>query len=173
MWTSLEVAKLLVGIATPLTLVAVGWWLKQREQINAELVRKRIAIYDALVPMANDILCFFTGRGRWKELDPAKIIEHKRALDRSMHCYRPFWSESCWALYRRFIEASFVEFGGGADRPARLRLDVPHLRRMMGAGFDEAWSASIATEPPGSAQAVEAAYLAWTACLAAEIGARR
>ena len=40
-WTSPEVAKLAVATSTPLTVIAVGWWIKQREQFNGELIRKR------------------------------------------------------------------------------------------------------------------------------------
>ena len=76
-WNSLELAKLAVAISTPLTVLAVGWWIRQREQINGELIRKRIAIYDEVVPRGNDILCFFLGVGHWRELDPAKVIECK------------------------------------------------------------------------------------------------
>ena len=40
-WNSLELAKLAVAISTPLTVLAVGWLIKQREQISAERIRKR------------------------------------------------------------------------------------------------------------------------------------
>ena len=127
-WNSLELAKLAVAISTPVTVLAVGWWIKQREQINAELIRKRIAIYDEVVPMANDILCFYLAVGHWRDLDPGKVIERKREMDRLMYRYRPFWSEACWRRYAAFVDACFEHFAAGAGRSALLRLDAAHLR---------------------------------------------
>lgn len=168
-WSSLELAKLAVAISTPLTVLAVGWWIKQREQINGELIRKRIAIYDEVVPKANDILCFFLGVGHWRELDPEKVVACKRELDRKMHRYRPFWSAACWGRYNAFISACFEHFSGGAGRPARLRLDTAHLRKMIGEHFDPAWE-SIVSEQPTPWKDVADAYDAWVGQLAREIG---
>ncbi len=169
MWTTLEVAKLLVGIATPLTVIAVGWWIKQREQINAELVKKRIALYDEVGPKANDILCFFRGVGHWRELDPQKVIEAKRAMDRCMYRYRPFWSEACWQAYDGFIKACFQHFGGGAGKPALLRLDTAHLTRMVGAEQVAAWRPHV-SDTPSTVEEVQRRYDAWMAELARAIG---
>jgi hypothetical protein len=146
-WSSLEVAKLAVAISTPLTVLAVGWWIRQREQINAELIRKRIAIYDEVVPKANDILCFYLAVGHWRDLDPAKVIECKRELDRLMYRYRPFWSKDCWHHYSTFADACFEPFAAGAGRSALLRLDAAHLRTMIGERFDPAWEKVISSRP--------------------------
>jgi len=88
-WNSLELARLAVAISTPVTVLAAGWWIKQREQINAELIRKRIAIYDEVVPKANDILCFYLAASHCREIDPAKVIECKRDLDGVRGALRP------------------------------------------------------------------------------------
>ena len=168
-WNSLELAKLAIAISTPLTVLAVGWWIKQREQINAELIRKRIAIYDEVVPKANDILCFYLAVGHWRELDPAKAIECKRDLDGVMYRYRPFWSEECWRRYSAFADACFEPFAAGAGRSALLRLDAAHLRKMIGERFDPAWEQVISKKPTPTRE-VREAYDAWVGQLAREIG---
>lgn len=168
-WSSLELAKLAVAISTPLTVLAVGWWIKQREQINAELIRKRIAIYDQVVPLANDILCFFLGVGHWRELDPVKVIERKRELDRLMYRYRPFWSEACWRRYAVFVDACFEPFAAGAGHSALLRLDAAHLRTMIGERFDPAWE-KVISKTPTPTRRLRETYDAWMGQLAREIG---
>lgn len=168
-WNSLELAKLAVAISTPVTVLAVGWWIKQREQINAELIRKRIVIYDQVVPKANDILCFFLGVGHWQELDPQKVVACKRELDRQMHRYRPFWSEDCWRRYDTFINACFEHFSGGAGSPARLRLDTARLRKMIGDRFDPSWEGVVSGQPTPWKDIADA-YEAWVGQLAREIG---
>ena len=137
--------------------------------INAERIRKRIAIYDEVVPKANDIHCFYLAVGHWRELDPAKVIECKRDLDGLMYRYRPFWSADCWRRYSAFADACFEPFAAGAGRSALLRLDTTHLRAMIGDRFDPAWEQVISKKPTPTRE-VREAYDAWVGQLAREIG---
>jgi hypothetical protein len=169
-WNSLEAAELVLAAATPLTVLVAGWWIKQREQINGELIKSRIDLYEQVVPLANDILVFFLGVGHWKELDPDAVIERKRRMDRIMYQYRPFWSERCWQRYDAFIRTCFVHYAAGAGRPGLLRLDAAHLCATLGPAFREEWMDRVAPADAAKPGEVQAAYDAWAACLAREIG---
>ncbi len=170
-WLDVELLKLVLGAATPITVLIAGWMLKRREQLNAELIKKRICIYEEVAPLANDILCFYGAVGRWRDLDPASIIECKRNIDRIMHVYRHFWSGEVWRAHKAFTAACFVEYAGGAGRPARLKLDVAHMRRDMGDGWREEWLAQLA-EGSHSITNVRRAYEAWMISFAHDIGVR-
>ena len=61
-WTSLEVAKFVVSLATPviagiiaLMVARFGIQLERQKAINQELVKKRIQIFDEIGPKLNDI----------------------------------------------------------------------------------------------------------------------
>ncbi len=169
-WNSLEICKLVASASTPVALVAVGWWIKKREQINGGLVSKRIAIYDDVVPLANDIYCFFLGVGHWAELDPSAVIQRKRKIDQTMHRYKFFWSDACSQHYVSFMKTCFAEFQG-AGAPAKLRLDVSFLQSQLGPKWKEEWTAFVAVSRPPSSSEVRTAYDAWIRCLAIEVGA--
>jgi hypothetical protein len=63
-WTSLEIAKFIVSLATPviagiiaLMVANFGLHLERQKVINQELIKKRIGIYDEVGPKLNDIYC--------------------------------------------------------------------------------------------------------------------
>ena len=170
-WLNEDYVRLALDIATPLAVLLTGWMLKRREQLNGELIRKRIAIYEEVAPLANDILCFYGAVGRWRELDPARVIDCKRKIDRTMHVYRHFWGAEVWRAHKAFSAACFVEYAGGAGLPAKLKLDVAHLRRDMGDGWREEWLGQLA-EGSHSIGTVRRAYEAWMVSFAHDIGVK-
>lgn len=169
-WLDTGLLKLGLEAATPITVLIAGWMLKRREQLNAELIRKRIAIYEEVAPQANDILCFFAAVGRWRDMDPARVIDCKRRIDRSMHLYRHFWGGDVWHAYKRFNDACFEEFAA-AGQPAKLKLDVAHLRKLMGNAWQDAWLERVASGTH-SVATVQRAYEAWMMRFAREIGVK-
>ena len=81
-WSWLEVCKIEASTLTPAALAAVGIYIhrvtKQFEHIqwrSQKLIEKRLSIYDDLAPLFNDVLCYFTYVGAWRDIDPTKIIE--------------------------------------------------------------------------------------------------
>jgi hypothetical protein len=76
-WNSLEVAKFIVSIISPLILIFLGFWINRRIKhteflnwTNQKVIEKRIAIFDQIAPLLNDLYCFFMYIGHWKELTP-------------------------------------------------------------------------------------------------------
>lgn len=91
-WNSLEVVKLLIGVLTPLSVAAFGWFISHRlkrfelmQWSNQKLVEKRLTLYDFLAPRLNKLLCFYTWIGDWKDISPQDVVKTKRDLDQSMY----------------------------------------------------------------------------------------
>lgn len=110
----------------------------KKKTINQELIRKRISIYDSLVPKLNDVLCFFLIVGGWKELDPTKIIKKKRELDHLMYVYGSLFSPDVMLEYNKFIHLCFKTFTG-VGRDACLRADLRKLQRNWGNDWNSEW----------------------------------
>lgn len=78
-WTWLEVAKIASSLLIPITIVALGIYVhritkqfEHRQWRSQKLIEKRLAIYDDLAPQFNDLLCYFTYVGCWRDFDPPK-----------------------------------------------------------------------------------------------------
>jgi hypothetical protein len=119
MWNSLELAKLFVSALTPIVVILVGFFinrkLKQLEAIqwaNQKVVEKRLEVFDALAPSLNDLLCYFTYIGNWKELSPSKVVEIKRALDKKAYINAPLFSWQFLDRYAAFIGTCFRTYSG-------------------------------------------------------------
>lgn len=129
----LDIAKLVVGFLTPLSVACLGWFisrqLKRLEFIqwsNQKLMEKRIAIYDAIAPSLNQLLCFYTWVGQWKDVSPQEVIKAKRDLDRLFNIYRHLFDDEIYDAYQSYISTLFETFSGpGQD--ARIRSHIHGL----------------------------------------------
>lgn len=180
-WPTLEIAKLIVGVLTPLSVALLGWlFSRQLKRLdlsnwtNQKLIEKRLAIYDEIAPRLNKLLCFFTWVGYWKTVSPAEAIQAKRELDRTLNIYRHVFEAEVYKAYQAFIEALFETYTG-AGHDARLRALIwgPDGDRRSDCGYtwDEAWTASFSE--PGSAAGkpeVRARYKALMAALTRSLG---
>src|SRR5580693_6333222 len=93
--TSNEVIEILKLVVPPLAVVLVGYFLNERLKTfehyqwrNQKLIEKRISIYDDLAPLFNDLLCYYTYIGTWKEVTPIDILNKKREIDRRVNIAR-------------------------------------------------------------------------------------
>lgn len=80
-WNSLEITKLLAGLVTPAVLAFIGIYIhritKRFEHLqwrSQKLIETRLKIYEELAPQLNDLLCYFTYVGCWKDLDPPAVL---------------------------------------------------------------------------------------------------
>jgi hypothetical protein len=180
-WPTLEIAKLVVGVLTPLSVALLGWlFSRQLKRLdlsnwtNQKLIEKRLAIYDEIAPRLNKLLCFFTWIGYWKTVSPAEAIQAKRELDRTLNIYRHVFEAEVYEAYQDFIHALFETYAG-AGRDARLRALIfgPDGDRRSDCGYtwDEAWTVSFSE--PGQAVGkpeVRARYKALMAALTRSLG---
>jgi hypothetical protein len=173
-----EYAKLGVAALTPIVTGIVGWIvlqlgisIEESKQLNQQLIGKRLSFYAEVAPQINDIYCFFQGVGNWASLNPEEMIKRKRTLDASFRINRFLFDKELFESYNHFILAHFDEFGGGPGKSAPLKLDLAHLRVMVGNNAND-WVNS--TEPGGhSAKQQAAAYEAVMLVLSNQIKATK
>jgi hypothetical protein len=123
-WSWLEVAKLLVGSLTPVAVTALGIYIHRittrfddLQWRSQKLIEKRLSIYDDLAPRFNDLLCYFTYVGSWKELEPPAVLLSKRVIDQKIYLAAPLFSEPFFEACMRFQELCFetyIEWGRDA-----------------------------------------------------------
>lgn len=124
---TLDIVRTVATVAVPVVVAVVGYRLGHRLKLweasqwrNQELIKARLRYFDELSPLLNDLLCYLTFVGRWKELDPPEVLAIKRSADRLFFSVAPLFSEDSVAAYRKFVDACFEEYvDWGVD--ARIR----------------------------------------------------
>src|SRR6516225_5319485 len=99
-WTSVQIATLVVEALTPITVAGLGVLfartsrrIEQVQRANQTVVNRRLDIFGQLAPGLNQLLCFATFVGGWKEIQPKDAIATKRKLDETMYANRVLFSE--------------------------------------------------------------------------------
>jgi hypothetical protein len=91
---------------------------------NQTVVTHRLNVFDKLAPGLNQLLCFATFVGSWKEIDPRKAIAIKRDLDQIMYANKVLFSAELFAAYHRFMSVLFAMFSTtGADAKVRAPIE--------------------------------------------------
>src|SRR6202042_318169 len=129
-WTSVQIVTGVVGALTPLTVAGFGAYLarasRRIEQIqwaNQTVVTRRLDVFGQLAPGLNQLLCFATFVGGWKEIQPHQAIATKRQLDETMYANRVLFSDELFAAYREFMTTLFAMYAArGGD--AHLRAPI-------------------------------------------------
>lgn len=180
-WLTLEIAKLIVGVLTPLSVALLGWlFSRQLKRLdlsnwtNQKLIEKRLAIYDEIAPRLNQLLCFFTWVGYWKTISPADAIHAKRDLDKTLNIYRHVFEAEVYEAYQDYIHVLFETYtSAGHDAKLRALVRSPDGdRRTDGAyAWSDAWNACF-SEPRNAVDKgeVRARYKALMAALTRSLG---
>lgn len=173
-WNSSEIAKLATSCATPIVVGCLGVYIhritKRFEQFqwrNQKLIEKRLAIYDELAPQLNDILCYFTYVGRWKDCSPPSIIEMKRNVDRNIYLAQPLFSQDFFNACMDFISCCYQTYTGWGN-DAKLRSTFER-RRSAHPRWNPAWETCF-SDNPSEPQDVRRAYQHVISVFAVEIG---
>ncbi|HEY8186439.1 MAG TPA: hypothetical protein VIF64_10235 [Pyrinomonadaceae bacterium] len=162
-WNSLEIAKLAVSILTPVLVLAIGLGvnrslkrLEHRQWASQRIIQKRLEIFDELAPSLNDLLCYFTFVGSWKELTPVEVIKMKRRIDRIVHVNAALFSRNFRSKYSNFMGSCYETYTG-FGRDAKLRTTASAHKAGAGDGWDPKWDDCFSDEEtdPG---AVRSAY---------------
>ena len=180
-WNSLEVVKIVLAFLTPLLLLGLGFIINRAARRvedaqweNRKLVEQRLELYKEMAPKLNDLYCFFTVRGDFRNIDPPRALGLKRELDKSYHINRFLFSADFSLLYERFMVLAFETFTG-VGRSARLRVDPETQRGEMGPTvWKDQWAAMFSPVPERrSRNAIAAAHDEFMWRFAADIGMRR
>lgn len=149
----LEYMRLGVSALTPIVtgfvgivILRLGKRMEINQQLHNELLRKRLALFEDVAPKLNDIYCFYQAVGHWTELTPEEVIRRKRAVDRSVQVNRYLFRSDFWDAYQDFEQAHFEMFSG-PGQPARLRLDLDHVRKLAGNLFKPEWMTFVSSKP--------------------------
>jgi len=122
-WNSLELTKVIVSALTPIIVVIIGFIVNRRikkidskQWTNQKILEKRLFVYDKVVPILNDILCYHSYVGCWKELSAKTIIEYKRIIDKEFNVYSPLFCPELMTKYYCFIKLCYrTNTGWGND----------------------------------------------------------
>jgi len=153
-WTSLQTATLAVAALTPLTVVGLGVLLartsRRIEQVqwaNQTVVTRRLEIFAQLAPGLNQLLCFATFVGSWKDIEPAQAISIKRELDQTMYANKVLFSGELFAAYHQFMGGLFAMYATtGADALIRAPIASRWGDRRQLAWWHEDMAALFAAE---------------------------
>lgn len=142
-WNSLEAAKLLVGIATPLALALLGFRIqatlaKQNEawRSRERLADRRLAVYDEIRKPINQIYCYIEDVGTYKDDTPPTIIVSKRSVDQTMFTNEAIWSSDTLQAYRDYMQSAFLVFSG-VNQDAQIRTSFAQKATLD--GWNNTW----------------------------------
>jgi hypothetical protein len=127
LWNSLEAVKLLASTLTPAAIAMLGIYVhrvskrfEDRQWKSQKLIEKRLEIYDEIAPDLNDLLCYFTYVGCWKEMTPPEVVKRKRSVDRKLYLAQPLFPPTFFNAANDFMDLCFKTHSGWG-RDARLR----------------------------------------------------
>jgi hypothetical protein len=165
-WNSVEIVTLIVDGLTPITVVALGVLftrasrrIEQVQWANQTVVTHRLDVFDKLAPGLNQLLCFATFVGSWKETDPRKAIAIKRDLDQTMYAYKVLFSDELFAAYHAFMSVLFAMFATtGADAKVRAPIECKWGSRRNLQWWSDAMADLFSTGNVASLADIQAAY---------------
>lgn len=174
-WSWLEVAKITSSVLTPIAIATLGVYVhrvtkafEHRQWRSQKLIEKRLDVYDDLAPDLNDLLCYFTFVGCWRDLDPPAVVAMKRKVDKKIHLASPLFSKQFFSSCMDFQNLCFETYSGWG-RDALLRTTVARRKEARPRDWNGEWDKCF-SEQPSDPRAVRAAYSAIMAVLSEDIG---
>jgi hypothetical protein len=166
-WSSLQIATIAVDALTPITVAALGVVFartsRRTDQVqwaNQTVVTRRLDIFSQLAPGLNQLLCFATFVGGWKELLPNQAIAIKRNLDETMYANRVLFSDQLFVAYHQFMTCLFAMYAT-TDADAHLRAQIASKwgdRRNMPWWTEDTMARLFSSADPASIDDIQAAY---------------
>jgi hypothetical protein len=164
-WNSLQIATLAVEALTPLTVAGLGVFIarasRRIEQVqwaNQTVVTRRLEIFAQVAPGLNQLLCFATFVGGWKEIQPRQAIALKRKLDETMYASKVLFSDQLFAAYHRFMTTLFAMYATtGADAHLRAPIDSQWGNRRNMPWWEDSMSSLFSTGSAASLDDIQAA----------------
>jgi hypothetical protein len=177
-WSSVQIVTVVVDALTPIVVAGLGFyvaWASRRitqiQWANQTVVTRRLDIFGQLAPGLNQLLCFATFVGGWKEIQPRQAITIKRQLDETMYANRVLFSEQLFQAYHHFMATLFAMYATtGADAHLRAPIKSKWGDRRNLPWWDEESMASLFTSAePASLDDIQAAHNQLTERFRAEL----
>lgn len=175
-WTSLEIVKLAISTLTPVLVVVIGFLISRRQKLldslqwkNQKLTEKRIEVFERLAPLLNDVFCYFTRVGSWKEMEPPEIVGKKREMDRIVHVNKPLFSPAFFVRYESFIDTCYSMYTG-RGRNAELRTSYIEHERSFGGPWQLEWYDCFAQDDLSDPTEVQSQYELLMSAFSVELG---
>jgi hypothetical protein len=149
-WNSLEAAKLVVAVATPVVVLLLGLYVRRAgrriedaQWSNRKLIERRLELYDKMAPLLNDLFCFFTMVGDFRSVTPPIAIDRKRELDKVFHINRHLFDPEFARSYDEFMKTCFITYED-VGSIARLRARPGAQRAERGEeNWESEWEAML------------------------------
>jgi hypothetical protein len=133
--------------------------LERVQWANQTVITRRVDLFGVVAPKLNQLLCFATFVGGWKEIQPIAVIKLKREIDETMYANRVLFSAELFEAYRAFMAAMFAMYAAtGADALLRSPIDSKWGDRRKLYWWHENLTALFSTDNPGTMEEIEAAY---------------
>ncbi len=165
-WNSVQIATLAVAALTPLTVAGLGVFvarasrrLERVQWANQTVITRRLEIFGQVALKLNQLLCFATFVGGWKEIQPLAAIGLKRQIDETMYANRVLFSDELFEAYRVFMAALFAMYATtGADAHLRAPIDSQWGDRRNLPWWEDTMTGLFSVDKPGSMDEIQAAY---------------
>ena len=162
----MQIATLAVEALTPLTVAGLGLFIaragRRIEQVqwaNQTVVTRRLEIFAQVAPGLNQLLCFATFVGGWKEIQPRQAIALKRKLDETMYADKVLFSDQLFAAYHHFMTTLFAMYATtGADAHLRAPIDSQWGNRRNMPWWEDSMSSLFSTGSAVSLDDIQAAH---------------
>lgn len=116
-WNSYAIVSLVAAFLTPVLLFLLGLMvaraarrIENAQWANRKLIERRLELHKEMAPVLNDVYCFFTTRGHFREITPPDALEMKRQLDKLFHTNRNLFSPEFQKSYYDFMGLCFIEY---------------------------------------------------------------
>lgn len=174
-WTWLEVAKLASSVLTPVAIATLGVYVhrvtkafEHRQWRSQKLIEKRLDVYDDLATDLNDLLCYFTFVGCWRDLEPPAVVAMKRKVDKKIHLASPLFGKRFFSCCMDFQNLCFETYSGWG-RDALLRTSVERRKEARAHDWNDDWDECFSSQV-SDPRAIRTAYAAIMEVLSEEIG---
>ena len=128
--SALAIANLAAEVLTPIAVVGLGILIARAsrrveavQQSNKAITGRRLEIFDLVAPKLNQLLCFATFVGRWKDITPDDALSLKREIDEALYSNRLVFSDRFFDAYRNLMKCLFAMYAT-VDADALIRAPI-------------------------------------------------
>lgn len=145
-WNSYATVSLVAAFLTPLLLFSLGLMvtraarrIENAQWASRKLIERRLELHKEMAPVLNDVYCFFTTRGHFREITPPAALEKKRQLDKLFHTNKNLFSPEFQQGYYDFMASCFIEYSP-LPEDAHLNAQSSWMRQQRAhKGWDPEW----------------------------------